>query len=554
MHTIETVFCSSLAKIMPGKDPEITISCGEALQKERYSFQLLFRCPQHREFFKIEVDSDFGKHLKIRETALVPVTYTGLKYDDNMISTRPGLFPDLLTDLPPDGWLPATPHWRSLWITVDVPSNARPGRHLIKFTLRQRDNVRFRESEEAILHLEFPLEIINAALPPQKLKNTHWFHCDCLADYYGVEIFSEEHWEIIGNFMKNAANHGINLLLTPIFTPPLDTRENAERPTVQLVDVFINKGKYSFNFDKLERWITLAQKCGIKYFEMSHLFTQWGAKFTPKIIAQVNGKEKRIFGWDAAADSPSYAKFLGTFLPELTAFIKQKKLEKRVYFHCSDEPEEGDLELYSKNQKLLSKYLRGFKIIDAMSNAEYFTAGAIPLPIPNIINLEDFIAAGVKERWTYYSCVPQNIYSCRFIHMPSARNRIFGTLLYKYQVRGFLHWGFNFYYASLSRYLIDPYRCNNSSYIYPPGDAFLVYPGKNGIPEDSIRHEVFFEALQDQRALELLEKLTDRTTAEKLVDSFAPDGTMKMNSYPGDEKSVLALRHQINQLIKQQIG
>ena len=192
----------------------------------------------------------------------------------------------------------------------------------------------------------------------------------------------------------------------------------------------------------------------------------------------------------------------------------------------------------------------GFTIIDAMSNAEYFTAGAIPLPIPNIINLEDFIAAGVKERWTYYSCVPQNIYSCRFIHMPSARNRIFGTLLYKYQVRGFLHWGFNFYYASLSRYLIDPYRCNNSSYIYPPGDAFLVYPGKNGIPEDSIRHEVFYEGLQDQRVLEKLESLIGREKIQKELDRCSPGGKMKMDQYPKGEEAVLALRARINHLLR----
>ncbi len=553
MQQLETIFCSSLTKILPGRTPQVRIVSGEALRGERYSFQLAFKMPKEREFFKISAVSDFGRHLQIREAAWVPVSYVGFKYDDKIESAIPGLYPDLLTALPPDGWVPATEQWRSLWITVDVPHNAAPGTHLINFTLIKRPNVRFPDAEETVYHLEFPLEIINAGLPPQKLKNTHWFHCDSLADYYNVEVFSEAHWKIIGNFMKNAARHGINLLLTPIFTPPLDTPVNGERRTVQLVDVYYERGRYRFGFEKLSRWIGLALKSGIKYFEMAHLFTQWGAEYTPKIIAKVNGRNKRIFGWDVASNSAAYRKFLAAFLPELVAFLKQKKLDKKVYFHCSDEPEAAHFELYSQNRKLLSEYLGDFKIIDAMSHLEYFSSGAISFPIPSEVHLEEFIAAGMKERWTYYCCIPEYTWCNRFIHMPSARNRIFGTLLYKYDVSGFLHWGFNFYYSSLARYPVDPYRCNNSSYSYPPGDAFLVYPGKDGVPEDSIRHEVFFEALQDQRALTLLEKLTDRQTVEALIDSFAPGGVMKMDAYPYDEETLLALRHKVNTLIAENI-
>ena len=167
--------------------------------------------------------------------------------------------------------------------------------------------------------MSFTLEVLNAQLPPQKLINTHWFHTDCLAVYYRIGVFSEEYWRIVGNFMKSAAEHGINMILTPLFTPPLDTMPGTERPTVQLVDVTRKKGRYSFGFRKLERWIELAEKCGIRYFEISHLFTQWGAKFTPKIMAKVDGAEKRIFGWDVKSDSREYTEFLDAFLPELVA-------------------------------------------------------------------------------------------------------------------------------------------------------------------------------------------------------------------------------------------
>ena len=89
--------------------------------------------------------------------------------------------------------------------------------------------------------------------------------------------------------------------------------------------------------------------------------------------------------------------------------------------------------------------------------------------------------------------------------MPLFEHGRMGTLCYVYDLAGFLHWGFNFYYSQYSRRLIDPFACTDADGAFPGGDPFLVYPGENGEPLDSIRHEVFFDALQDLRALELLE-------------------------------------------------
>ena len=109
--------------------------------------------------------------------------------------------------------------------------------------------------------------VVPAALPPQALIHTQWFHGDCLADYYGVEVFSERHWAIMENFIREAAEHGINMLLTPLFTPPLDTGEGMERTTIQLVDVHCGQGVYSFDFSRLARFVDMAERCGIRYFE-----------------------------------------------------------------------------------------------------------------------------------------------------------------------------------------------------------------------------------------------------------------------------------------------
>lgn len=62
--------------------------------------------------------------------------------------------------------------------------------------------------------------------------------------------------------------------------------------------------------------------------------------------------------------------------------------------------------------------------------------------------------------------------------MPSARNRILGALLYKYNAVGFLQWGYNFWYSQFSKHEIDPFTVTDAGKAFPSGDAFVVYPGE----------------------------------------------------------------------------
>lgn len=214
-------------------------------------------------------------------------------------------------------------HHGSLWIELDA-SGESAGRHDIFITVSK--------GKETVTNV-ITVDVINAKLPEQALMCTMWFHCDCLATYYKVDVFSEEHWNIIENYVRNAANHGVNFILTPLFTPPLDTEVGGERPTVQLVDVKKTKDGYEFGFDKLDRWIDMCRRCGIKYFEMSHLFTQWGAEHAPKIVAEVDGEKKRIFGWKTDADSEEYRDFLHRFAAA-HRFYRQKGYKKFLPLPC----------------------------------------------------------------------------------------------------------------------------------------------------------------------------------------------------------------------------
>ena len=94
---------------------------------------------------------------------------------------------------------------------------------------------------------------------------------------------------------------------------------------------------------------------------------------------------------------------------------------------------------------------------------------------------------GVPDLWGYYRCAQGLHVPNRFYAMPSVRNRIMGVLMYRYNIRGFLHWGYNFCFNQYSREKVDPHSIMHCDYAFPSGDPYLVYPVKDGEPLSSIR-------------------------------------------------------------------
>ncbi len=542
----ETRTVHSLVKVFADEELlEQAAASGAALQNEVFSYQVAYRPKQLMPAIQVKVDSKIGDCITLRSVGLAPSEFpVQPDHDDNMLRTTPGLYPDPL--LPLDGSLRAYPgQWRSIWVTVNPGNDVEPGIYPIRVSFET-------ESGEALAEERFELEIIGAKLPEQQLVHTQWFHADCLTTHYHTDAFSERHWELLKRYIQTAVDHGINMLLTPLFTPPLDTEVGGERPTVQLIDVEVTgDDQYRFGFDRLKRWVELCNECGIKYFEFSHLFTQWGARHAPKIMATVDGEARRIFGWETDASGEAYHAFLNQFLPQLVSWIRENGLESRSYFHISDEPTLDHLESYENARNIVKDLLEGFPIIDALSDYDFYEKGLVENPIPANNHIEPFLENGVTPLWTYYCVSQYKDVSNRFFAMPSARNRILGYQLYKYDAAGFLHWGYNFWYTQYSKKVIDPFRVTDAGGVFPSGDSFLVYPGEEG-PIESIRMEVLREALQDLRALRLLDELMGREAVLAALDEGL-DEPITFSRYPKEAAWIVSKRDWINGKIKEHV-
>ena len=533
---------SSLSKVyLDGKGEFFEIKKAKMLKGERFSYQIAYKSDE-RFTSTVKIESELEKYITIRAVGNVPSELPC--YPDKTLyaeRTEPGLFPDVLFPVKESHFIKPS-NWFSLWITVELPENVEAGKYDIK--------VKLYKDEEELSSNKLTLTVIDAVLPEQTLINTEWFHADCIADYFNVPVFSEEHWNYIESFMKAFLKCGNNMILTPVFTPPLDTDIGGERTTVQLVDVKKENGAYSFNFDKFRRWVELAKKVGIKYFEISHLFTQWGAFAAPKVMAEVDGEYKRIFGWETEAAGEEYATFLHTYLPELIKVIEELGIKDVTVFHVSDEPSEEQVESYAKAKNVVAEILKDFTIIDALSDYEFFEKGFIKQPIPATSSIEEFIEKGFENRWTYYCCGQGEDLSNRFFGMPLSATRILGTQLYIHEIKGFLQWGFNFYNSAKSLRHISPYEVTDADCAFPSGDSFLVYPYDNGAIM-SVRGEVIFESLQDMRAMQLLESLVGREKILKKLDKKF--GDIKFRFYPRGTEATLAIRETINDMIAKNI-
>ena len=212
----------------------------------------------------------------------------------------------------------------------------------------------------------------------------------------------------------------------------------------------------------------------------------------------------------------------------------------------------ADLETYKKAKNGIADVLRGYPIMDALSHIEFYLDGTCEMPIPSNSRIAPFLEAKVPGLWTYYCCSQAEKVSNRFIAMPACRNRSIGYQMYKYDIKGFLQWGYNFYYNYFSCDLINPYVQLDGNAWVPPGDAFSVYPNMDGTALESSRIIVFYEALQDMKAMKLCEKYYGKEAIVKIIDEvIGCDVTFDDCATNADQ--ILEIRERINALIKKKV-
>jgi len=538
---------SSLEKYLPWvNDPEgMAPPYLEGLRGEVIHWQIACRLEGADRALPVraELSSPFGEKLSLRRVVTVPVRLAA--YPDSgegYLSDQPGLYPDLL-DRADGHRLRLQPgQWQFLWLSLSTDELTPAGEHGVSLSLLDD------ESGEKLASLSQTLRVLSAALPEQKLVYIRWMHYDCIAQAHGMEPLGEKHWAAMESYIACALRGGINTVMVPMHTPPLDTRIGGERATVQLVSISRQGGEWRFEMSEAKRFIKMCKRLGVTWYEMPHLFTQWGAKHAPKIMAEEDGRLRRVFGWETEAAGSEYQRFLAAYIPALRRLLESEGIEDRAIWHLSDEPSAAHLPHYAALRAMLAPLLSGCLVSDALSSYDYYEKGVIERPIAATTHIKPFLEKHVEGLWAYYCCGQYRDVSNCFIAMPSGRTRILAAQLFKYRITGFLHWGFNFYHAQYADYPINPYLTTDADGWVPAGDPFIVYPGEGNAPLESLRMAVMMETMQDLRAMQLLEGLVGHDRAVEVIEKAA-GRPIAFEDSRFDAAAVTAIRRAVNEAI-----
>lgn len=485
----------------------------------------------------LEADTPPELRARLHAVDLVPSRFLAFEgHDAGYLRDDPGLWPDPLRPLAPGEAVAShVGQWQAFWIDLQIGEDCPTGPQEVSFTLATSTGV-------VIATPSVTVEVAGFRLAPLEIVNTHWLHGDCIAQYYGIEPFSDDWWHAIDRTMAAAAEIGVNGLLTPVWMPTLDTAKGAERLNVQLVGIRAMPEGYAFDFSRLDRWLDLLRRNGIAHVELAHLFTQWGAEFTPAIHVDHGGALRRDFGWDVPATDPRYRRLMEALLPPLRDHLDANWGLDRVIFHISDEPTAEMLETYRAAREVVADLLDGCRVVDAMSAFVLYSEGVVTEPVVATDKAQPFLDAGVSPMWLYYCVGQHRDVSNRFFAMPSARTRAIGTQLWLTGASGFLHWGLNFYNGYLSKRPVDPFLSPDAGGAFPAGDPFILYPGPEGEPWHSLRGKVLRDAFDDLRLMQMLEARAGAQAVREIVD---PQDRISLTDYPMDPSHYISQRNRL---------
>jgi len=458
--------------------------------------------------------------VKVLWAGLVPVPFnTAWQQRGDVERMAPDFFPDPLfaraedvTSRPRPLHGGKYPQTGSLWVRVEVPRDARAGDYAGPIRLKN-------DKQETTVGVS--LRVYPIVLPAARLYMTNWFFPSLMARFCKTPLMTDEFWRTLELYAADMALHGQNTILTPLGSLGAAV-EGAPLPQLVAIQE-VSKGRYRFDFRVFDRWCELFFRHGFALIEGGHL-AGGSRSATPFWIVGVDGRPYQRSG---EVQSAEHIVFLRQLLPAVRKHIASKGWLDRFVLHISDEPHGDQLKPYSELVSLVRELAPGVPIIDAMGDPSF--AHLIDQPVPIESAYEEFAKRASVPResiWFYYCCGPTGRYPNRFVDYTLIRVRIFTWLAWKYRVKGFLHWGYNYWdwHPPQRKLPHNPYD-NVTGGVLEAGDPLVVYPpvdpDVSKAPVPSIRWEIIGRAMHDYSYLAMLdERLSgcgSRTRAAKLA-------------------------------------
>lgn len=378
-----------------------------------------------------------------------------------------------------------------VWMTVSVPSDARPGKYSGKLTVTS-SNAKARS-------LNVELTVADHVLPPARDWAFHldlWQNPYSVARYENVPLWSEAHFEAMRPVMRMLAEAGQKSVTATIMSRPWNGQtEDAFGSMVTKIRRI--DGTWLYDYTIFDRWVEFMFSLGIDKQINCYSMIPWALQFD--YIDQATSSPATF---QAAPGSEEYNEYWGAFIADFARHLKAKGWFEKTMIAMDERP----LESMQAVLGLIRKIEPAFKISLAGNYHE-----------PVIYDIVDFSetfsgkqefpeSAKAKRKelgltTTFYTCCAEAHPNMFVISNPDEAAWL-GWFAQAEGYDGYLRWAYN-------SWTIDPLT-DARFRTWPAGDCFVVYPGGRG----SVRFSKLVEGIQDFEKVRILRSRWQETGNE----------------------------------------
>ena len=378
-----------------------------------------------------------------------------------------------------------------VWMTVSVPSDARPGKYSGKLTVTS-SNAKARS-------LNVELTVANHVLPPARDWAFHldlWQNPYSVARYENVPLWSEAHFEAMRPVMRMLAEAGQKSVTATIMSRPWNGQtEDAFGSMVTKIRRI--DGTWLYDYTIFDRWVEFMFSLGIDRQINCYSMIPWALQFD--YIDQATSSPATF---QAAPGSEEYNEYWGAFIADFARHLKAKGWFEKTMIAMDERP----LESMQAVLGLIRKIEPAFKISLAGNYHE-----------PVIYDIVDFSetfsgkqefpeSAKTKRKelgltTTFYTCCAEAHPNMFVISNPDEAAWL-GWFAQADGYDGYLRWAYN-------SWTLDPLT-DARFRTWPAGDCFVVYPGGRG----SVRFSKLVEGIQNFEKVRILRSRWQETGNE----------------------------------------
>ena len=424
-----------------------------------------------------------------------------------------------------------------LWLDIHVPADAKPGTYRGTVTVALRKGSSRGDSpsgseippstgegseEKAVL--PFVLHVANRSLPAPSDWTFHldlWQNPYSVARYYGVPLWSQQHFDLMRPTMELLAAAGQKVITCSVINRPWNgqTFDPFESMIAKMKQL---DGTWKYDYSVFDRWVEFMMSCGIREQIDCYTLVPWHYRFDYYDCAANN-----VRFLDCKPGEQEYHDFIVPFLKDFSRHLRQKGWFERTFIAMDERPSAQ----MDAAWRAIQDADPGFRI-EGAANYNVGSEAADRVDDISVAFQYDLLNAEALSRRTargqkitfYTCCSPERPNT--FTFSPPAEAAYLGWHALACGYDGYLRWAYN-------SWNLDPCHDTRFGSGWASGDCFLVYPGGS-----SIRFERLVEGIQAFEKIRLLRpSLTpgEARQLDEMLRHFAP------NTYEADRDPVALL-------------